>query len=1404
MEGRDGIIEEIEDEVLSRPFWTYAMRGFLWLSAIAVGLALLIAAALTVLDTDRGRVWLIARVMGLTPESGLRIGIDRIDGSLYGAAVVHGLTLSDPQGRFLEAPRVELDWRPQAVFSRRLHIVKLVVPEARLLKVPKLIPSAEEKPILPNYDIYVGRFQIGNLTLEPPVLGKRHQISADGGADIASGRLLAALRANSRTGGDALVARIDARPDDKVFDIEGRLLAPAGGVVGGILGLDQPLVANIEGEGSWQKWRGTAVGTLGDAPLMNLALSADDGRFALKGSASPGLAIGGIVRKFGSPSIEVDAAATIAERVIEGRASIVSPSVGLELDGTIDLAESRFRTLSVGASVRQPKALISTMTADDMRLAMTLDGPFSRPLVDYRLSANWLAIGTTRLDRVEVTGKGELPKDKLAVPVEARALRVTGLGELVEALATNPRITGVIALEGPYITAKGLKLSSDRVTATADLNIETRTGRYSVNADGSVPRYAIPGLGMADIKAKLLFEPDARAGNRLRISGKADAAMKRLDNGLLTFLFQGNPRVVADIVRTPDGLVTFTNAVLTSPDMRVTGRGTYAMDQRIRFNGNAVSKRYGPMDVELGGLVTRPEARILVKSYAAGIELRDIRATFTPQGENYAFTALADTVAGPARARGRILTGAPQTVYDIEAAEIAGLTASGPLRAVDGAPAVSGVLDVRGTGISGKIRLSPEGGVQRIDANLGARAARLDFGGGTTIRRGWVDGNIVLREAGAEISGRFDIEGLKQSALLLKTLKGTLEMQAGEGTAALIATGERGAPFTFDLAASFDPESIIVTSQGTIARQKFALAAPARLDRTDEGWHLAPVVLNLPSGTARISGTFGDSISLTTDLNAAGLGLLQLALPGMDFTGTASGRIDMIFPSGALPRGTAKLRVTDFTRATEAFSKPVDLAVVAQLEANKAVMRAAFLDNGKRLGILQGRLLSIPGSIDDPWLDRLMKAPITGQLRWRGPAEMLWPLTGVGALSVRGNIAVALEISGELGDPSLTGIVRSRASRIESAITGTVVDNIRLDGRFTGSRLELTEFSGTAGSGSISGSGGIDLSFARGFPIEIAMVMKSALILNRDDLRATASGPLRISNSPEGAIISGNVNIDKARFNIGQTAQTEVPLLRVREKNTELLRAEPLVVEGAPEPTVWQLDVKAKGNNEIMVRGMGLDSEWSADLDIKGSATAPRIGGVAELVRGDYEFAGKTFRLTRGELRFTGTYPPDPVVDIAAEARVEGLTATITIRGTGQRPEIAFSSVPALPQDEVLSRVLFGTSIANLSAPEALQLAGAVASLQGGGGGINPINAVRRAVGLDRLRIMEANQLTGQKTAVAAGEYLTDRVYVEVATDAQGYTATQLEIELTRALSILSSVATLGGTSVNLRWSKDY
>jgi len=136
------------------------------------------------------------------------------------------------------------------------------------------------------------------------------------------------------------------------------------------------------------------------------------------------------------------------------------------------------------------------------------------------------------------------------------------------------------------------------------------------------------------------------------------------------------------------------------------------------------------------------------------------------------------------------------------------------------------------------------------------------------------------------------------------------------------------------------------------------------------------------------------------------------------------------------------------------------------------------------------------------------------------------------------------------------------------------------------------------------------------------------------------------------------------------------------------------------------------------------------------------LTGRADLVRGDYEFAGRNFRLERGIIRFRGESPPDPLLDIRAEANVQGLDATVNVQGTGLTPEITFTSVPQLPQDELLSRILFGTSITNLSAPEALQLASAVAALRTGGGGLDPLNSIRRAVGLDRLRILPADIAT--------------------------------------------------------------
>ena len=152
---------------------------------------------------------------------------------------------------------------------------------------------------------------------------------------------------------------------------------------------------------------------------------------------------------------------------------------------------------------------------------------------------------------------------------------------------------------------------------------------------------------------------------------------------------------------------------------------------------------------------------------------------------------------------------------------------------------------------------------------------------------------------------------------------------------------------------------------------------------------------------------------------------------------------------------------------------------------------------------------------------------------------------------------------------------------------------------------------------------------------------------------------------------------------------------------------------------------------------------------------------------------------------------------------MQDLNVVVTVTGNSSRPDIAFSSVPALPEEELLARMLFGDGITNLSATDALQLGAAVASLRGGGG-MDPINRLRTAIGLDRLRILPADPALNRGTAIALGKNFGRRFYGELITDGKGYSATEVEFRVTSWLSLLASVNTIGRQSVRAEYRKDY
>jgi translocation and assembly module TamB len=525
------------------------------------------------------------------------------------------------------------------------------------------------------------------------------------------------------------------------------------------------------------------------------------------------------------------------------------------------------------------------------------------------------------------------------------------------------------------------------------------------------------------------------------------------------------------------------------------------------------------------------------------------------------------------------------------------------------------------------------------------------------------------------------------------------------------------------------------------------------------------------------------------------LDVLDIFWPSLDLSGSATGHLDYAWKGNRAGRIDLKVRGLSRSGLVLA-SKPIDLGIAAIISGDKAAMRAIAASNGIVIGRAQAQFAPMG---QGPLVAELLNAPLFAQLRYNGPADTLWRLSGTEVLDLSGPLAVGADISGRWTAPVIRGSLRAQNARLESAVTGMVIDQLAAQARFSGPQLIFSQISGrTSGGGSVSGSGTATFSEGR-TALNLSFNATQALLLNRDDIAARVTGPLQIKSDGQAGTISGDLKLDKGRFQLGRaSAAATVPQLAVRDRG---LDAEDLIEPKDLHP--WKLNFKVAGR-DLNVVGLGINSHWTTNLNVGGLADAPTFTGRADLVRGDYDFAGRNFKLDRGVIRFRGESPPDPLLDIRASAQVQGLDANVLVQGTGLKPEITFASTPPLPQDELLSRILFGTSITNLSAPEALQLASAVAALQSGSGSLDPINALRKAVGLDRLRIVPADVATGQKTAVAAGKYVTRKLFVEVVTDGQGYSATRVEYQLTRWLSLLSTVSTVGRSGASVRISKDY
>jgi translocation and assembly module TamB len=1365
-------------------------RAAIEFAAFLLAIMALATIGLVLLDTAPGHRFIADRISQIETASGLRFRIGRIEGSIFGETRLKSVEVLDRRGVFLTSPEIDVDWSPGAWLYNALHIDRISADRLTLLRKPQLKATGRRGPILPEFDIYIGELSIRRLELAPAVSGVARSGRVRGRADIRSGRALIDLQAVMDRGGDRLSVKLDAEPDGDRFDLEARVASPANGLVPALLGTKRSIDLLVTGDGTWKAWRGVGALNMSGRPTARLQLTANDGRYGLSGALAPAQFLKGRLMRLTSATVKVSGSATLKDNILDGRLTLGSAALRAAASGAVDLGEGRYRAMRLGLDLLRPPALFTNMTGRNVRMVWTLDGPYATARYAYRLTSPSVKFDETGFVDVRAEGSGRLSPWPMRVPLRLTARAITGAGDVAGAILANARLTGMLTITPKFIRGEGLQLTSAKLKAKVGLLIDLVTGRFEIVLSGGMTRYFIEGLGIVDVQSELTVVPGPN-GKGSRVVGTGKAWVRRLDNSFFASLMGGLPRIETRLERGPDGVLHFTGMQLYSPKLRLAGEGYRNRDGTFHIVARGRQATYGPLRLTLDGRIERPRVELFLERPNDTLGIRDMHLSLLPTAAGFDYRANGQSRLGPFTSDGRIvIPKGGRTVISIAALDVGGTRANGDLRADPGG--FTGTLNVTGGGLDGVLGFAPVGDAQKIEAHL--RANNAKFPGALAVRVGRLDGSVILEEGRTTLDGVVDARGLQISGISLARLTANAKLVNGTGQVRAAMAGRRGAAFDFSTLANVSPNRIELTGHGSIERRPLVLNSAAVLTRSGDGWALSPTNLSFGGGRAVLSGRSGSRPEVHAQLQSMPLQVLEVGWPGLDLSGVASGRLDYAWKGNR--SGRADLRVRGLSRAGLVLSsKPIDVGLAAVVQGNHAAMRAVAVSGGQTIGRAQARFAPIGGG---PLLAELFNAPLFAQLRYAGPADTLWRLTNNEIFDLTGPVAIGADIGGRLVDPSIRGSVRTSSARVESAVTGMVIDQLVADGRFDGSRLIFSRLSGrTTGGGAISGSGTVTFSGGAA-ALDLGFNADNALLLNRDDIAARVTGPLNIRSDGQRGTISGDLHLNRGQFTLGRASAAAVPQLQVRNVGLE----EEEIIE-TEDLHPWRIDVKVAGGN-LRATGLGIDSIWTTNLNVGGTADAPRFTGRADLVRGEYEFAGRNFRLERGTIRFRGESPPDPLLDIRAEAQVQGLDATVIVGGTGLKPEISFASVPQLPQDELLSRILFGTSITNLSAPEALQLASAVAALQSGSANLDVINQLRRAVGLDRLRILPADIATGQKTALAAGKYVTRKLFVEVITDGQGYSATRAEYQVTRWLSILSTVSTIGRSSANVRVSKDY
>jgi len=1334
------------------------------LGLIAILIVTVIGAVLW-LQSGAGRNFVEARIERIE-FVGQSVEIHGLDGSVLNEFSIDRITLKGRDGVWLVANDVRIVWSPRALLSKTLSVESLRIDNLDVLQRPILVPSESNggDPAITTFNIQ--SFDLSDIVLSEPIAGQLINASASG-----------SLRHSPDGGGTRLSARSDLGDVVETNLAWSPLLVPSGeadidgapgGLIAGLLRLnpDQRITADVTTQGE----QTSVLAEIDGSAFADLTVSRGQSSVAISGRAdTDALPLLDRVTPLLGGAAEFDAVLPLDEEAL-ARLDLRAPRVTLDASGVRQgksLVLSQF-SLSIsdpletfdveGVSVERLIAEGRVFIGEDYRFEGNIDGrnlayrdyaidrlfgPATLTFADGVLGFDTAMNGTAsdgslaRADAAKLIAKGDLDLSRQAVTLAQANINLPGL-----------------AVQGQGQIGYG---------ETRSVNFN---GRYDINTavfrDGPSAKLT----GRAAVK-------QTENGPVVELSGKANQ-IENLTAAALTLVPNGFDYTAR--VRVQNGQVIVPRFTASHDAVSASGTGRWA-------NGRLTS------DIDFSA-------------------------------NTYDFAAIsAERIAGTAKLSGPPSKLSFKTELSMERLKTGALQMSGAELSADGTYA-SGVITLAGV-LSGESPQGPVAVQAHLVASDGSWAVTdLNSSLGTLIATGSVSGvggDIAAIRGDLILAGTSDLvpaETIEAKIILADaqvdidaTLTGLTAAQLSEATVHIVAKGPRAAVrFEIDAEGSTRVADIIrpltLTSTGLsdLSNDAFATEASfnillggltleglASAEREDNGWRANLNAEGL-GGVLEMALDPSDGSVFSFDIVSLSVPQLArlMARPATEGSVSGKGRFGIVSDK---VEGSAQIQFENL-RSPISDSEPITLVSDIDLANERLNITVGATEGG-----LSGQAM-IGGAVETlprlPFLVYPPSTPLQGMADLNGEIGPIVELFLPPQTDVAGLIDTDISFTLPHTADRLQGRIKLSEGKFNQGALGLQLIDITMDAELSEDTITVSTFTARGeDGGTLNGSGQMGLGEGTG---TVDIRAEKLRVLSRREGQAEVSGELNLSRTTELLRLGGDLRVTDADINIARLPKPGLPTLQIdfgetnEEEETRSFAS-----------TATDIDIRVVSDGRIKVRGRGLNASMNLDARVQGPFDAPAVTGQMSIDRGRFDFLSKRFEFRESSVVLREDTLQSRLF-LEAVRETSELTAVVAITGTLERPEIKLTSEPNLPEDEVLSRILFGRSPTQLTAIETARLAAAISQLSGGGG-FDLFGSLENAIGLDTLEIGQND--TGQ-TQLTTGKYLSDDVYLEVRTAAEGTPGIAVEWQVRENISLEAETLPNDGQRLSVQWKKDF